>query len=221
MLKSIIYIVSLNPRHTHGLHGNEANTVMCLALLCPTVPPHVGRWCALFGNFITSEDISNTSMSSVYYTVHKFQVTPHCQQENLITGNVLSDTEAIISQPPTIRSLYWGQWALLGLGWGHGDRAIYWYQTSILQWRHTVLWYNCGTKWLWGVRETVGKAEGTEPPCFLWGTHRSHFLQCQCYCQFWKLSNPVYIQISNFFTGQTDWDGQNRLLNSFTHARAR
>ena len=37
-----------------------------------------------------------------------------------------------------------------------------------------VLWYNCGTKWLWGVvRETAGKAEGTELLCFLSGTHRS------------------------------------------------
>ena len=41
------------------------------------------------------------------------------------------------------------------------------------------------------------------------------------YCQFWKLFNPVYIQISKFFTGQTDrlTDGQNRLLNPFAHAR--
>ena len=30
------------------------------------------------------------------------------------------------------------------------------------------------------------------------------FLQCQCYCQFLKSFNPVYIQISNFFTGLTD-----------------
>ena len=30
--------------------------------------------------------------------------------------------------------------------------------------------------------------------------HIGHFfLQCQCYCQFWKSFNPVYIQISIFF----------------------
>jgi len=53
-------------------------------------------------------------------------------------------------------------------------------------------------------KETAGKAEGTELLCFLWGTHRSLSLQHQCYCQFWKSFNPVYIQISKFFTGQTD-----------------
>ena len=31
--------------------------------------------------------------------------------------------------------------------------------------------------------------------CFLSGTHRSLFLQCQCYCQFCNSFNPVYIQI--------------------------
>jgi len=37
-------------------------------------------------------------------------------------------------------------------------------------------------------------------------THRSlFFLQCQRYCQFLKLFNPVNSQISKFFTGLTDW----------------
>jgi len=44
-------------------------------------------------------------------------------------------------------------------------------------------------------QETAGKAEGTEPLCFLWGWHRSLSLQCQCYYQFWKSFNPVYIQL--------------------------
>ena len=35
--------------------------------------------------------------------------------------------------------------------------------------------------------------------------HIGHFLlQCQRYCQFLKSFNPVYIQISKFFTGLTD-----------------
>ena len=38
--------------------------------------------------------------------------------------------------------------------------------------------------------------------------HMGHFLQCQRYCRFLKLFNPVCIQISKFFTGLTD-----RLLN--------
>ena len=43
--------------------------------------------------------------------------------------------------------------------------------------------------------------------------HISHFfLQCQCYCQFWKSFNPDYIQISKIFTGLTD-----RLTDRLTH----
>ena len=50
--------------------------------------------------------------------------------------------------------------------------------------------------------------------------HIGHFfLQCQCYCQFWKSFNPVYIQISKFFTGQTDW--QMDKTNCLTPSRMR
>ena len=48
------------------------------------------------------------------------------------------------------------------------------------------------------------KAEGIEPLCILWGTHRS-LLQCQCYCQFWKSFNPVYYSDLTSFTGLTNW----------------
>ena len=48
------------------------------------------------------------------------------------------------------------------------------------------------------------KSRGYRTALLLWGTHRSLFLQCQCYCQFWKSFNTVYIQVSKIFTGQTD-----------------
>ena len=42
--------------------------------------------------------------------------------------------------------------------------------------------------------------------------HIGHFfLQCQCYCQFWRSFNPAYIK--NFH--RTNW--QNQLLNPFVH----
>ena len=79
--------------------------------------------------------------------------------------------------------------------------------------------------------------------CFAsYEVHIGHFFfQYQCYCQLWKSFNPVYIQISKYFTGLTDrltdrlqtsqlsltdrlterlTDGQNRLPNPFAHVCA-
>ena len=48
----------------------------------------------------------------------------------------------------------------------------------------------------WRMITTFNRKLLEKPSC------EATFLQCQCYCQFWKSFNPVYI--SKFFTGQTD-----------------
>ena len=67
-------------------------------------------------------------------------------------------------------------------------------------------------------KNRLGTRLGTEPLCLWWGTHRSLFLQCQYYCQFLKSFKPVYIKISKFFTGLTNWH-RDKTNCSFAHVR--